>query len=58
MRSEREIDYLIEQAEKRVRESCATIAATMPYGASFSEEYEKGFDNACKQIAAAIRANG
>lgn len=37
------------------RERCAKIADMMPRGASFSDEFEAGHDDACKRIAAAIR---
>lgn len=37
------------------RERCAQIADKMPRGGSFSEEYERGHDDACSRIAACIR---
>lgn len=54
---EKRVSDLIKSAVKIERERCAKIAEKMPYGASFSDEFEAGYNDACKRIAAAIRAD-
>lgn len=43
-------------AENDALEAAAQKADGMPRGASFSDEYEDGHDQACDRIAEAIRA--
>lgn len=44
------------QGVEAMREAAAQVAKKMPRGASFSDDYESGYDHACSRIEDAIRA--